>query len=65
MVKFRVNFLVEDIPNLFRNGVGSIYANYIPQEVTTNQYIDYEFQVFNKIVEVFVPELQLGRKYQG
>jgi len=28
--------------------------------VTTNQYIDYEFQVFNKIVEVFVPDLQLG-----
>lgn len=58
--KISGEFLVEDIPNLFRNGVGSIYANYIPMEVTTNQYIDYEFQVFNKIVEVFVPDLQLG-----
>ncbi len=58
--KISGNFLVEDIPDLFRNGVGSIYANYIPQEVTTNQYIDYEFDVFNKIVEVFVPQLQLG-----
>ncbi|PKA84228.1 uncharacterized protein DUF490 [Ulvibacter sp. MAR_2010_11] len=58
--KISGKFLVEDIPNLFRNGVGSIYANYTPIEVTTNQYIDYEFLVFNKIVEVFVPELQLG-----
>ncbi|MCB0443805.1 MAG: translocation/assembly module TamB [Flavobacterium sp.] len=53
-------FLIEDIPNLFQNGIASIYANYIPQEVTTNQYIDYEFVVYNKIVDVFVPQLKLG-----
>ena len=53
-------FLIEDIPNLFQNGIASIYANYIPQEVTTNQYIDYEFVVYNKIVDLFVPQLQLG-----
>ncbi len=53
-------FLIEDIPNLFQNGIASIYANYIPQEVTTNQYIDYEFVIYNKIVDVFVPQLKLG-----
>jgi hypothetical protein len=53
-------FLIADIPNLFQNGIASIYANYIPQEVTTNQYIDYEFVVYNKIVDVFVPQLKLG-----
>ena len=53
-------FLLEDIPNLFRNGVGSIYANFIPNEVTSNQYIDYEFRIFNKFVVLFVPQLQLG-----
>lgn len=53
-------FLIEDIPNLFQNGVASIYANYIPREVTTNQYINYEFVVYNKIVDVFVPQLKLG-----
>ncbi|HPE82917.1 MAG TPA: translocation/assembly module TamB domain-containing protein [Aequorivita sp.] len=53
-------FLIEDIPNLFQNGIASIYANYIPQEVTTNQYIDYEFVVYNKIIDVFVPQLKLG-----
>lgn len=53
-------FLIADIPNLFQNGIASIYANYIPQEVTTNQYINYEFVVYNKIVDVFVPQLKLG-----
>lgn len=53
-------FLVEDIPNLFRNGIGNIYANFIPNEVTNDQYIDYEFVVYNKIIDLFVPDLQLG-----
>jgi len=53
-------FSILDIPNLFQNGIGSIYSNYIAQEVTPNQYIDYEFTVYNKVVEVFVPQLKLG-----
>jgi hypothetical protein len=53
-------FLIQDISNLFRNGLGSMYANYIPEEVTTNQYIDYDLSVYNKIIEVFVPQIQLG-----
>ncbi|MBL4664108.1 MAG: translocation/assembly module TamB [Flavobacteriaceae bacterium] len=58
--KISGKFLVEDIPNLFHNSIGSIYANYIPNEVTTDQYIDYEFEIYNKIVDVFVPQLRLG-----
>ena len=58
--KISGEFLIEDIPNLFQNGIASIYTNYIPQEVTTNQYIDYEFEVYNKIVDLFVPQLKLG-----
>lgn len=54
------NFLIKDIANLFRNGLGSMYANYVPTEVTTNQYIDYDLSVYSKIIEVFVPELQVG-----
>ncbi len=53
-------YTIQDIPNLFRNAIGSIYTNYIPIEVTPNQYLDYNFKVYSKIIEVFVPELQLG-----
>lgn len=59
--KIRGKFLIEDIPYLFRNAIGSIYTNYIPIQVTTDQYINYEIEVYNKIIEVFVPQLQLGQ----
>lgn len=58
--KMSGEFVLKDIPNLFQNGVASIYANYIPKEVTTNQYISYEFEIFNKIVDVFVPQIKFG-----
>lgn len=53
-------FLIEDLPNLFQNGVASIYANYKPKEVTTNQYVAYDFEIHNKIVDVFVPQIKFG-----
>jgi len=54
-------FLVEDIPALFQNSIASIYTNYIPKEVTTNQYINYDFEVYNKVVDLFIPALHLGK----
>tara|TARA_R110000787_G_scaffold60220_10_gene136598 strand:+ start:1325 stop:5698 length:4374 start_codon:yes stop_codon:yes gene_type:complete len=53
-------FLIEDIPDLFINGVGSVYANFKPKEITENQYIDFDFEIYNKLIEIFVPELQFG-----
>lgn len=53
-------FTIKDIPNLFRNAIGSIYSNYIPIAVTPNQYIDYNFIVYRKIIELIVPGLELG-----
>ena len=44
--RIRGKFLVEDIPYLFRNSIGSIYTNYIPVQVTTDQYLNYEFEVY-------------------
>lgn len=54
-------FLFEDIDKLFENALGSIYANYIPNKVLENQYIDFNFNIYNKIVEVFVPDIELGK----
>jgi len=53
-------FLIEDIPALIKNGIGSNYTNFIPTEVTSNQYIDYNFQIHNKIIDLFVPEIKFG-----
>lgn len=54
-------FLFEDIGKLFENALGQIYTNYIPHKVHENEYIDFNFTIYNKIVEVFVPDIQLGK----
>ncbi len=58
--KLTGRFQLADIPNLFQNAVASIYTNYVPLKTTENQYITFNFEIFNKIVEVFVPEIKLG-----
>jgi len=58
--KITGNFIIRDLPNLFRNGVGSIYTNFIPKAVTTDQYLDYDFVVHSKIVDIFVPQIKIG-----
>lgn len=49
-------FVFEEIGKLFENAIGSIYTNYKPHKVNQNQYIDFNFKIYNKIVEVFVPD---------
>jgi len=53
-------FIFKDVGKLFENAVGSIYTNYVANQVTTDQYIDFNFKIYNKIVEVFYPDLKLG-----
>ncbi len=53
-------FSFKDIGYLFENAVGSVYTNYRPHKVDADQYIDFNFKIYNKIVEVFVPDIELG-----
>ncbi|SFZ91830.1 Family of unknown function [Flaviramulus basaltis] len=54
-------FLFKDLQKLFENSIGHIYTNYIPHKVATNQSIDFNFKIYNKIVEVFLPNIELGK----
>lgn len=54
------NFKFKDIVKLVENSVGSIYTNYIPNEIGDNQYVDFNFKIYNKIVEAFYHDLQLA-----
>lgn len=53
-------FKIRDIPSLVLNSLGSLYTNYEPIPVKNNQYIDFNFRIYNKIVEVFYPNIELG-----
>jgi len=59
--KLNGNFRFRDLGKLVENSVGSIYTNYIPNEITTDQYLDFNFKIYNKIVEVFIPDVELGK----
>lgn len=54
-------FLFAQLPKLVQNSIGAIYTNYEPFEVKEDQYADFNFKIYNKIIEVFYPEIQLGK----
>lgn len=53
-------FIFRDAVKLIENAVGNIYTNYKPFEIANDQFIDFNFKVYNKIAEVFYPELNFG-----
>ncbi|WP_081211114.1 translocation/assembly module TamB domain-containing protein [Salegentibacter sediminis] len=53
-------FQVAEIVDLFKNSLGSIYTNYEPETITSNQFMEFDFDIYNKIVEVFYPEITLA-----
>ena len=55
------NFKFKDVGKLIENSVGSIYTNYKPYKIDTDQYIDFNFTIYNKIIEVFYHKLELGK----
>lgn len=54
------DFKFKDLELLFENSLKSIYTNYKPNKIEGNQYIDFNFKIYNKIVEVFLPEVELA-----
>ncbi len=55
------SFKFEDIGKLVENSIKSIYSNYEPNTITSSQYINFNFKIYNKIIEVFYPELKVGK----
>lgn len=51
--KFKVN----ELDKLVRNSIGSIYTNYKPFEISEGQVLDFNFKIYNKIVDVFFPKV--------
>jgi hypothetical protein len=56
----RGRFQVGELGRLFKNSVGSIFTNYQPEEITPGQKLSFNFRIYNKIVEVFFPEVSFG-----
>lgn len=54
-------FKFAELVPVAQNALGSIYTNYTPYPVQPNQYIDFNFSIYNQIVEVFLPEVFVGK----
>nr|WP_210423729.1 translocation/assembly module TamB domain-containing protein [Croceivirga thetidis] len=53
-------FKVNELGKLVQNSVGSIYTNYEPFEISSGQRINFNFNIYNKIVDVFFPDVSFG-----
>ncbi len=59
--KITGKYRIRDILKLVENSLGSIYTNYIPNEVEKGQYLNFKFDIYSKIAAVFYKDLYLGK----
>ena len=52
------NFKVNELGRLVQNSLGSIYTNYRPFKISPGQNLSFNFKIYNKIVDVFIPEVK-------
>ena len=58
--KIKGIFKFDEIAKLATNSFAGIYANYTPAVVTKGQFVDFNFKIYNKIVDVFFPDVKIG-----
>ncbi|WP_445724248.1 translocation/assembly module TamB domain-containing protein [Flavobacterium sp.] len=45
---------------MVENALGSLYANYSPNKLDKGQFLDFDLTIYDKIVEVFVPDVKIS-----
>ncbi|MCF2876275.1 MULTISPECIES: translocation/assembly module TamB domain-containing protein [unclassified Tenacibaculum] len=58
--KLKGKFSFGELIPITQNALGSVYTNYRPHEVTPNQFLDFDFTIYNKIIDVFLPQISIG-----
>ena len=53
-------FEFNQLENLVTNSLGSLYTNYKPLKVKKGQFLNFNFTIFNKIIEIIYPEISIG-----
>jgi hypothetical protein len=48
------------LKKLVMNSLGSLYTNYKPEKVKKGQFLKFDFTIYNKIIEIFYPEISIG-----
>jgi hypothetical protein len=53
-------FDFNQIYKIVQNSLGSLYTNYRPNNVSRGQYLRFNFSEFNKIIEIFRPDISIS-----
>ncbi len=53
-------FQVGQLQKMVENSLGSLYANYAPNKVLKGQFLKFDFAIYNRIIEIFYPEISVG-----
>ncbi|MBP6147038.1 MAG: translocation/assembly module TamB [Flavobacterium sp.] len=53
-------FEFNQLENLVKNSLGSLYTNFKPHKVKKGQFLKFNFSIYNKIIEIFFPEISIG-----
>ena len=56
----RGNFKFEQLGSIVQNTLGSMYSNYTPYPIEEHQFLDFDFTIYNQIVELFMPEVSVA-----
>jgi len=57
-------FKVNQLASIVENALGSLYTNYSPVELEENQYVDFNFVINDKIVNLFAPQVEISEETQ-
>jgi len=58
--KLSGNFKIKNIKNLLQNSLASLYKNYEAIIETENEFLNFDLKIYNKIIGVFYPEINVG-----
>lgn len=54
------DFKFKELGKIAKNSIGSVFDNFKKEKVSKGQFLDFNFSIYNKIVEVFFPDVKLG-----
>jgi len=54
-------FDFDQLQGILENSVGSLYANYSPNKIKKGQFLKFNFSIYNKIIEVFLPGISIAK----
>ena len=53
-------FQFDQLQKLVENSLGSLYENYRPVKVKKGQFLDFDFTIYSKIIEIFYPDISIA-----